>query len=67
MKDECCEMSCCDMPTPHPYGRGKALFSLAVGLILITFGFHYIDMNMLALVAGVLFALKGTLRLMGSW
>jgi len=67
MKDDCCCSMPCDMPIAHPYGRGKALFAIAVGLMLITFGFNYISIQMLALVIGVLFALKGTMRLLGSW
>ncbi len=59
------ECACC--PMPHPYGRGKALFSVAMGILLILFGFQYITLEVMGLVLGVLFILKGSLRLMGNW
>ncbi|VVB56622.1 Uncharacterised protein [uncultured archaeon] len=63
----CGEAYCECCPTPHPYGRGKALFAVAIGILLILFGFQYITIQVLALVLGVLYILKGSLRLMGNW
>ena len=63
----CGEKDCVCCPSPHPYGRGKALFAVAIGILLILFGFQYITIQVLALVLGVLYILKGSLRLMGNW
>ncbi len=64
---ECGEMACSCGPEPHPYGRGKALFAVAMGILLLLFGFGYITLPVMALVLGVLYVLKGSLRLMGNW
>lgn len=63
MDKECCMPSYC-----HPHGRGKALLNVAIGLLLILFGFGYIkDLQTLAMVVGVLFMLRGSIRLIGEW
>jgi divalent metal cation (Fe/Co/Zn/Cd) transporter len=60
--DMACESYYC-----HPHGRGKALYNLAIGLFLIMFGFGIFIQNieMLALGLGVLFVLKGGIKMMG--
>ena len=60
--------SCC-MPYPcHPHGRGKALINVAIGLLLILYGFDYIkDLQTLAMVVGVLYMLRGSIRLIGDF
>ena len=63
MEKECCSPMYC-----HPHGRGKALINVAVGLLLILFGFGYIkDLPTLAMVLGVLYMLRGSIRLIGDF
>lgn len=63
MNKECCAPAYC-----HPHGRGKALINVAVGLLLILFGFGYIkDLPTLAMVLGVLYMLRGSIRLIGDF
>lgn len=44
--------------------RGKALASIAIGLLLISYGLDYITLEQLALVAGVVYCLKGVVKMM---
>jgi hypothetical protein len=44
--------------------RGKALASIAIGLLLISFGLEYITFGQLALVSGVVYCLKGVVKMM---
>lgn len=55
-----CAMDC------HPHGRGKALMHVAIGVLLVAFGFGiYIkSIETLALMMGVLFVLKGAVKMM---
>lgn len=50
----------------HSYERGKSLVKIAMGLLLITFGFGYISLEMLALVAGAIYCLVGVVRMMSK-
>lgn len=62
------DKECCVPPYCHPHGRGKALLNVAMGLLLILFGFGYIkDLQTLAMVVGVLFMLRGSIRLIGDF
>jgi len=54
---------------PHDersYERGKSLVKIATGLLLISFGFGYVSMEMLALVLGALYCLVGVVRMMSK-
>jgi hypothetical protein len=64
---ECVREECECKPMPHPYGKGKALLNIAIGLLLLLYGFNYISLPVMALVLGVLYIIKGSLRLMGNW
>jgi len=50
----------------YSYNRGKSLVKIALGLLLITFGFGYIDINLLALVAGAIYCLVGVVRMISK-
>ncbi|MFH1306492.1 MAG: hypothetical protein ABIH83_02430 [Candidatus Micrarchaeota archaeon] len=60
---------CCGPSDIQSYGRGKALFKIALGLLFVTYGFGYLGaglegLKVLALVAGALFCLVGVVRMM---
>ena len=61
-KDACTECSC-DHSACH-HSRGKALVKIAIGLLLISYGFGYIDIRMLGLVLGALYCLMGIVKMM---
>lgn len=57
---------CCDMHDIKSYERGKSLFKITIGLLLVSFGFGYISLQMLALTAGALYCLVGIVRMMSK-
>lgn len=61
---ECCSGSCCSPHDVESYERGKSLVSIAIGLLLISFGFGYITLPMLGLVVGAIYCLVGAVRMM---
>ena len=60
------EQPCCDEQDVYSYERGKSLVKIAIGLLLVSFGFGYIDINLLALVAGAIYCLVGVVRMMSK-
>jgi len=54
---------CCGPHDINSYERGKSLVSIAIGLLLISFGFGYITLAMLGMVVGVIYCLVGTVRM----
>ncbi len=60
-----CENGTCGHANCHPHYKGKALLNIALGLLLMMFGFHFIPtIELLAQLLGVIFALKGAIKLM---
>ncbi|PIT84486.1 hypothetical protein COU37_03080 [Candidatus Micrarchaeota archaeon CG10_big_fil_rev_8_21_14_0_10_45_29] len=57
--------ACCHDEIDH-YERGKALKWIAIGLVLVMFGFGYITMEMLALIVGAIYCLVGIVKMMGK-
>lgn len=55
-------MSCGHQECHH--GRGKALVKIAIGLLLISYGFGYIGLQMLGLVLGAVYCLMGIVKMM---
>ncbi|MFH0927818.1 MAG: hypothetical protein V1822_04535 [Candidatus Micrarchaeota archaeon] len=66
VSDELVMHSCCEPHDEHSYERGKSLVKIATGLMLVSFGFGYINMQLLALVLGALFCLVGVVRMMSK-
>ena len=56
----------CEPHDEHSYERGKSLVKIATGLLLVSFGFGYISLEMLALVAGAIYCLVGVVRMMSK-
>jgi len=54
---------CCCPEDAGSYHRGKSLINIALGLLLISFGFGYITLQMLGLVAGTIYCLKGVVQM----
>ena len=56
----------CEPHDERSYERGKSLVKIAIGLLLISFGFGYITLEMFALVAGAIYSLVGVVRMMSK-
>lgn len=51
---------------PHPHARGKALLNIGMALVMWLYGFGQINIQVLALMLGVIFAIKGAILMMES-
>ena len=56
----------CEPHDGYSYERGKSLVNIAIGLVLISFGFGYIPLELLALVVGAIYCLVGVVRMMSK-
>ena len=56
----------CEPHDEYSYERGKSLVNIAIGLALISFGFGYIPLELLALVMGAIYCLVGVVRMMSK-